>query len=156
MKKSFFAGLLVSLLGIVVLIVAFYALYMNSGTRLLYENSVWGARWRYYPWIFLTAAVVLIIGGALLKIGYVPKAKRTKKTKPARVRPAVKTAVAPSTSRPMQTSDYAAPLSAVPMAAPSSETSLQGRICPSCGTVNEGQNSFCEKCGFQLKKSSDN
>lgn len=82
MKKSFFAGIGVCVLGFLVLLVAFYAMYMNSGTRLLYENSVWGARWRSYPWVFLAAAVVLAVGGVLMKVGYVPKAKRPKKVHP--------------------------------------------------------------------------
>lgn len=85
MKKSFFVGIGLCALGVIVLIAAFYALYMNSGTRLLYENSVWGARWRNYPWIFLAAGVILAAGGILMKAGYVPKAKRPKKARPAAV-----------------------------------------------------------------------
>ncbi len=81
-KRSLFAGNGVCVLGFLVLLVAFYAMYMNSGTRLLYENSVWGARWRSYPWVFLAAAVVLAVGGVLMKVGYVPKAKRPKKVHP--------------------------------------------------------------------------
>ncbi len=39
MKKSFFAGLGISLLAVIVLAVAGYAAFMTGGTRLLYENS---------------------------------------------------------------------------------------------------------------------
>ena len=85
MKKSFFVGIGVCVLGFIVLLVAFYAMYMNGGTRLLYENSVWGARWRNYPWVFLAAAVLFAGGGVLLKVGYVPKAKRPKKVRPVAV-----------------------------------------------------------------------
>ena len=81
MKKSFFAGLGISLLAVIVLAVAGYAAFMTGGTRLLYENSVWGAYWRYYPWAFLAGGVLLVPGLICLKAGYVPKAKRPRKVK---------------------------------------------------------------------------
>jgi hypothetical protein len=124
MKKSFFIGALISLLAVVVLALGVYAAYMTGGTRLLYENSVWGARWRSYPWILLAGAVLLIPGIICLKVGYVPKAKRTKRARPAAKMP--KPAAVPPTAAPV------------------------GKTCPVCGKVNRAGVGFCVQCGSKL------
>ena len=128
MKKSFFAGLGLSLLAVIVLAVAGYAAFMTGGTRLLYENSVWGAYWRYYPWAFLAGGVLLVPGLICLKAGYVPKAKRPRKVKTV-VRYASVTPPAPGS---------------VP-AAPAD------RACPACGKSNTADAALCSQCGAGLE-----
>ena len=142
MKKSFFVGLGISLLAVIVLAVAGYAAFMTSGTRLLYENSAWGAYWRYYPWVFLAGGILLIPGLICLKAGYVPKAKRPKKVKTV-VSYAPATPPAPGSMPP-------APVAAQTVA-PAPASDPPESICPVCGKSNAAGVAFCSQCSAGLE-----
>lgn len=130
MKKAFYIGLGICALGVITLGVAVYAFYMTGGTRLLYENSTWGAYWRHYLWIFLAAGVLLLPGLLCLKAGYVPKEKRPDRS-------GVKAAAKEKAQNLLGAVRSAAPVTSVP----------SGWVCPNCGQVNGGGLAVCKHCG---------
>ena len=133
MQKSFFVRIGGCALALIVLFVSLYAWFMTGGTRLLYENSTLGQIWRLYPWGLLATVALAIAGCICMVKGYVKKADRKPK-----MRPVMMGGMPP----------YAAPEG---MQQPAAEPQANaGRVCPSCGTVNEVNVPYCIRCGCML------